>query len=480
MKIKNILKIFLTILIFSLFIPAAYAGVTYSSISYDDTTADVGTSRSISVTMRTSSSTESVTATDITLSSSPSGLTAISSPEKPFTITYSGVTKTFTVRSDTASSYSFSITVVDSGGSSYSSSTDLGTKTLEYVNPSSLMLTSVEYPSGSYNKDSSTTNKFGVVVRIQNSLATSQTRNLTLYFDTTGFTVSGDPQSASVTLSSGQTEKIWNVTVGSSVSDGTHYAYVRLGDNTAAATYSFTVTSTTTATTAASAGGGSAGTATTAVAVSETKTIPNISAGSIGTTTLNKSDTLKIQEIKIEVKNAVSNAQITVKESSLPSGASTVIASDKGTVYKYLEIAKSNIQDADINKVKIKFKVEKSWLTANNIDSTTVALSRYSDNNWSKLTTTKLSEDSSYVYFEAESPGLSVFAVYGEKLISTTSTVPVATTVPPTTTTTAPILSPIIPGIPTEILIIVIVVIAVLVFLVWKFFISKRKSTEQK
>jgi hypothetical protein len=96
---------------------------------------------------------------------------------------------------------------------------------------------------------SSITNKFGVVVRIQNSLTTSQTRNLTLYFDTAGFTVSGDPQSALVTLSSGQTEKIWNVTVGSSVSDGTHYAYVRLGDNTAAATYSFTVTSTTATTT---------------------------------------------------------------------------------------------------------------------------------------------------------------------------------------------------------------------------------------
>ena len=479
MKVKNtIFKIFLTVLIFSLFIPAAYAGVTFSSVSYDDTTADVGTSRSVSVTMRTSSSTESVTATDITLSSSPSGLTTISSPEKPFTITYSGVTKTFTIRSDTASSYSFSITVVDSGGSSYSSSTDLGTKTLEYVNPSSLMLTSVEYPSGSYNKDT-TANKFGVVVRIQNSLVSSQTRNLTLYFDTSGFTVSGDPQSASVTLSSGQTEKIWNVTVGSSVSDGTHYAYVRLGDNTAAATYSFTVTSTTTATTtAASSGGGSTGTTNTTVAVSETKTIPNISAGSIGTTTLNKSDTLKIQEIKIEAKNAVSNVQITVKESSLPSGASAVIASDKGTVYKYLEIAKSNIQDADINKVKIKFKVEKSWLTANNIDSTSVALSRYSNNNWNKLTTTKLSEDSTYVYYEAESPGLSVFAVYGEKLISATTTIPAATTVPPTTTT-VPILPPIIPGMQTEWIIVVIVTILVVIFLVWKFFISGKKSQSE-
>lgn len=65
--------------------------------------------------------------------------------------------------------------------------------------------------------------------------------------------------------------------------------------------------------------------------------------------------------------------------------------------------------------MKIKFKVEKTWLANNNIASATIALQRYADNKWNKLSTSKVSEDATYIYFEAESPGLSVFAITGEK-----------------------------------------------------------------
>ncbi len=63
----------------------------------------------------------------------------------------------------------------------------------------------------------------------------------------------------------------------------------------------------------------------------------------------------------------------------------------------------------------VSFTVEKSWVTDNNIDETTISLYRYSDNNWGKLVTRKVTEDSNSLYFEAETSGFSPFAVTGKK-----------------------------------------------------------------
>ena len=175
------------------------------------------------------------------------------------------------------------------------------------------------------------------------------------------------------------------------------------------------------------AGGGGLG------VVSETKAVSNIAAGETGTFTFTKSATLGIQEIKVEVKNSVSNVQVKVEESSKPTEAPDAIGIE-GEVYKYIEVTKTNMEDADINKVRIKFKVEKSWVNNNNIDPDTIALNRYADGQWNKLPTTKLSEDDNYYYYEAESPGLSVFAITGEKVTIETTTTRVTTVLPSVTT----------------------------------------------
>lgn len=150
------------------------------------------------------------------------------------------------------------------------------------------------------------------------------------------------------------------------------------------------------------------------VVISESKTF-SIPAGSSTKIEIARSDDLKIQQIEIKVKNDVINAQIVVKEGSLPAGAPVVIAIDKGATYKYLEITKSNITDADISNVKIRFKVDRSWVTENNINFTTIALYKYEYGSWTKLLTTFLNSDSNYYYFEVESTSLSIYAIAGEK-----------------------------------------------------------------
>jgi len=149
----------------------------------------------------------------------------------------------------------------------------------------------------------------------------------------------------------------------------------------------------------------------------ESKTFTVISAGGTGTFTITDNDTFKVIEITITVVDQVNNVKITIKTSSLPTGASLPISEDLGKVYKYLEITKGNITNANISLVKIKFKVAKAWLNNNNISSNSIALQRYSAGSWTKLTTEKVDEDSSYYYYVAETTALSIFAITGEFVV---------------------------------------------------------------
>jgi len=72
---------------------------------------------------------------------------------------------------------------------------------------------------------------------------------------------------------------------------------------------------------------------------------------------------------------------------------------------------KRNIADATVV-----FTVDKSWITENNIEGSSIALYRYSDDTWHKLVTRKISEDVNSLQFEAGTPGFSPFAVTGKTI----------------------------------------------------------------
>ena len=94
------------------------------------------------------------------------------------------------------------------------------------------------------------------------------------------------------------------------------------------------------------------------------------------------------------------------------------------TIYVYLDIKLISddgyVGEDKTESMKFEFKVAKTWINENNIDKETVILKRYHDE-WQNLTTTYLSEDDTYVYYEAETPGLSTFAVVGSELIESSA-----------------------------------------------------------
>lgn len=90
-------------------------------------------------------------------------------------------------------------------------------------------------------------------------------------------------------------------------------------------------------------------------------------------------------------------------------------------IYKNLNIWAGNqgwATSKNIDNPVIEFYVEKSWITANNIDETTITMNRYNSGNWDKLTTTLITRDAEKLYFISNTSGFASFAVTGKQVVA--------------------------------------------------------------
>jgi PGF-pre-PGF domain-containing protein len=131
----------------------------------------------------------------------------------------------------------------------------------------------------------------------------------------------------------------------------------------------------------------------------------------------------------------VSNVEVKVEKVERTSD----IPEPSGILYTYLDIGVENAGGTKIEG-RVEFKVANSWIMNNNIDEATVKLNRYVGREWNALPTSKIDEDADFVYFEAETPGFSTFAVTGEKKVVVEATA--ATPTPAATSTPSPTTPP--------------------------------------
>ncbi len=68
------------------------------------------------------------------------------------------------------------------------------------------------------------------------------------------------------------------------------------------------------------------------------------------------------------------------------------------------------------DNIQIRFKVSKQWIEENNIDVSTIRMTRYNDGQWGDLPTYQEREEGEYIHFYAETPGFSVFNVVGDEM----------------------------------------------------------------
>jgi hypothetical protein len=81
--------------------------------------------------------------------------------------------------------------------------------------------------------------------------------------------------------------------------------------------------------------------------------------------------------------------------------------------------SESTISSDSAENVMIHFKVSKQWIEENNIDLSTIRMTRYHGDQWNNLPTTQENEDGEYFYFYAETPGFSIFNVVGDEISET-------------------------------------------------------------
>ncbi len=79
-----------------------------------------------------------------------------------------------------------------------------------------------------------------------------------------------------------------------------------------------------------------------------------------------------ISKIEIRVKNKVTNVNISIQK--LPRKPIEIRAIPPGKNYAYFNIYGENLEDKNMEKATLQFKVEKSWIDKSNIDVNTSEL----------------------------------------------------------------------------------------------------------
>jgi PGF-pre-PGF domain-containing protein len=96
-------------------------------------------------------------------------------------------------------------------------------------------------------------------------------------------------------------------------------------------------------------------------------------------------------------------------------------------IYKYLDIKLTSndqyIGESGISTMIFIITVEKTWIENENIDKFSVEMMRYHNDTWQHLITSYLNESETVIYYQAETPGLSIFAVVGNKIVEESDTV---------------------------------------------------------
>ncbi len=371
-------------------------------------TITTGTDFSISVTPASSSSDCSVST--LTLSGSPTSYT-ISDPPSSQSNQYSGftagTTKTFTVSVGSAGTYTFTPTATTSAGSM--SGTGI---IVSSIDPSTLT-TSASPSAAQLNRSQSLT----LIISITGSSSADVTTSYSLNVPS-GLNASGDPttSSAQSVTANSTTSLTWTINHTTCYTGGKTITF-GLGSNTNAVGITVTGNSSCDAGGSSSSGSGSGSGGTSGATLSAKTAKISVAVASSGATKVIdvglKSNDTSVRRLEFTTSSSAAGMEFLIdKVSSRPSFVS--VSPPSGSVFGYIVINLTNLSDSQLSGAKLDFAVNKSWLSSNSVDKNKIALYRLSGSTWTKLDTVIFLEETDNIVYRATSPGLSVFAIWGE------------------------------------------------------------------
>ncbi len=120
-----------------------------------------------------------------------------------------------------------------------------------------------------------------------------------------------------------------------------------------------------------------------------------------------------IKNIEIEVNNEVKNSKLIVRKwHSKPDN----ISDAPGIVYKYLQVETENLES--LKRAIINSRVEKGWISENDVENISLYKFNESSEEWNKLETLLVNEISDYYFYNTSLNSFSYFAISGESLIA--------------------------------------------------------------
>jgi PGF-pre-PGF domain-containing protein len=123
---------------------------------------------------------------------------------------------------------------------------------------------------------------------------------------------------------------------------------------------------------------------------------------------------------------------VVTKVQVLNSRPSDVPASE-GNSYSVMSIdvgSEGTISSGNADNIMIRFKVSKEWIEENDIDVSTIRMTRYHGEQWNDLPTYQEREEDGYLYFYSETLGFSIFSVVGDEIGSIAEQTPISAPMP--------------------------------------------------
>jgi PGF-pre-PGF domain-containing protein len=152
-----------------------------------------------------------------------------------------------------------------------------------------------------------------------------------------------------------------------------------------------------------------------ALVASESKVISNLQSDNSFSTNLDNSN-LVVSTLGLQFNNPAVAGLVNFKSVENPSVKTKL----NSKVYSYFEITHS-FSDSELKDGSLQFKVDQSWLKENNIDKDKVTLLRYVESvngaKWVELPTSIVNIEGSYINYQSDLPGLSLFAVSVKSLV---------------------------------------------------------------
>jgi subtilisin family serine protease len=148
-----------------------------------------------------------------------------------------------------------------------------------------------------------------------------------------------------------------------------------------------------------------------------------------GSITVNtNSDKIYLKYLYIKLLQDKKNVELSIIQYDINSAPSTItyFDSEKNSEkrkYAFIEVKHTALENSDIENVKMRFKVLKTWINDNSIDINSIKAYRYTDS-WNEVQTKIYSQDSESATYETTSPGLSYFIVAGKQTTQTASELP--------------------------------------------------------